>query len=277
MDNLKQAGAIHQGWTTMIDESIQPRYQSAVLYGTDEQLEARLPKHTRRLIQDAVKRNVHIQFGHSELVPEFSRLVTLTEERKGVNLRNEQYFQRLMDVYGQDAVILLAMCNVKELKEAALKQKENVEHELAVLPDNAKKKRHRLEEQLASVTKSLALYDSLFEGDIPEGELAIAGILSINYGHTCEMLYAGMDERFKQFMPQYMEYMENFKWAFAKGMTEASMGGVEGTLDDGLTRFKDNFSPVIQEFIGEFDLPVNKLLYKPAKWAYEKVKHKMNQ
>ena len=33
-------------------------------------------------------------------------------------------------------------------------------------------------------------------------EIAIAGILSIQYGNTCEMLYAGMDERFKKFMPQ---------------------------------------------------------------------------
>ena len=29
-------------------------------------------------------------------------------------------------------------------------------------------------------------------------EIAIAGILSIQYGNTCEMLYAGMDERFKK-------------------------------------------------------------------------------
>ena len=29
-------------------------------------------------------------------------------------------------------------------------------------------------------------------------EIAIAGILSIQYGNTCEILYAGMDERFKK-------------------------------------------------------------------------------
>ena len=34
-------------------------------------------------------------------------------------------------------------------------------------------------------------------------EIAIAGILSIQYGNTCEMLYAGMDERFKKFMPRH--------------------------------------------------------------------------
>ena len=111
---------------------------------------------------------------------------------------------------------------------------------------------------------------------IEEGQNAIAGILSVNYGKTCEMLYAGMDERFKQFMPQYKEYVENFKWAFEKGCTMASMGGVEGTLDDGLTKFKDNFAPTINEFIGEFDIPVNRLLYYPSKIAYNRMKERIN-
>ena len=89
------------------------------------------------------------------------------------------------------------------------------------------------------------------------------------------MLYAGMDERFKKFMPQYKEYVENFKWAFDRGCIYSNMGGVEGTLDDGLTKFKDNFNPTINEFIGEFDLPVNKLLFNISLKAYEKMKKRI--
>lgn len=54
------------------------------------------------------------------------------------------------------------------------------------------------------------------------------------------------------------------------------MGGVEGTLDDGLTRFKSHFSPVIEEFIGEFTLPVSSL-YGLANMLYifrKRLKHK---
>jgi serine/alanine adding enzyme len=46
------------------------------------------------------------------------------------------------------------------------------------------------------------------------------------------------------------------------------MGGVEGDLKDGLTKFKDNFNPMINELIGEFDIPVNKLLYNASQKAY---------
>ena len=88
------------------------------------------------------------------------------------------------------------------------------------------------------------------------------------------MLYAGMDERFKQFMPQYKEYVENFKWAFERGCIWSNMGGVEGSLDDGLTKFKDNFNPTINELLGEFDIPVKKLLYPLFNKLYEHMKSK---
>ena len=45
-------------------------------------------------------------------------------------------------------------------------------------------------------------------------------------------------------------------------------------LDDGLTKFKANFNPTIDETIGEFDLPVNKSLYKASEMAY-KLRKKM--
>ena len=88
------------------------------------------------------------------------------------------------------------------------------------------------------------------------------------------MLYAGMDERFKKFMPQYKKYVENFKWAFEKGCSWSNMGGVEGTLDDGLTKFKDNFNPTINEFIGEFDIPIYPFMYRLTQKAYKILKSK---
>lgn len=273
LKNFEEAGTIHQGYTVMIEESIQPRFQS-VVYKTDD-LDASMPKHTKRLIKDADKRHVQIVHGGKELLEEFSRLVELTEARKGVALRNQEYFTHLLDVYGDDAVIFLAKCNLRQLHDEAKEKISSLEKELADTPENAKKKRNRLNDQLNSAAKSLKEYEQMIAEGMPEGEVAIAGILSIQYGDVCEMLYAGMDERFKQFMPQYKEYVENFRWSFERGCRLANMGGVEGTLDDGLTKFKDNFAPTINEFIGEFDLPVNTLLYKASKIAYEKVKGKM--
>ena len=85
-------------------------------------------------------------------------------------------------------------------------------------------------------------------------------------------------EAFTQFQKDSLEedkeYVENFKWAFEKGCSWSNMGGVEGTLDDGLTKFKDNFNPTINEFIGEFDIPIYPFMYRLTQKAYKILKSK---
>ena len=97
LEEFKRLGAKHHGFTMKIEDTIQPRFQSNVYACQD--IEQMLPKHTRRLIKDADKRNVKIIEGKKECLDEFSRLVSLTEERKQVSLRNKDYFTLLMDEY----------------------------------------------------------------------------------------------------------------------------------------------------------------------------------
>lgn len=274
LDIFKRLGAKHHGFTMKIEETIQPRFQSNVYASSN--IEETLPKHTKRLIKDANRRNVNIVSGQKELIDEFSRLVCLTEQRKQVSLRNKEYFTLLMNEYPEGGVIFLAQCNLYQLSKEAHEKKIELEKEIKNTPENAKKKLRRLQDQMNSVEKDIKEFDEMLnEFGYVDQPISIAGILSIQYGNTCEMLYAGMDERFKKFMPQYKEYVENFKWAFERGCIYSNMGGVEGTLDDGLTKFKDNFDPVINEFIGEFDIPVNRLLFKPSLIAYEKMKKRI--
>jgi serine/alanine adding enzyme len=71
LDTMKKIGAVHHGFTMNIADTVQPRFQSNV-YDT-EGWEENLPKHTKRLIKDANRRNVEIVTGGIELVDEFSR------------------------------------------------------------------------------------------------------------------------------------------------------------------------------------------------------------
>ena len=268
LDNMKKAGAIHQGFTTYIEESIQPRYQANVY--ACEDFEASLPRHTRRLIKDAVKRDVRVVRAGKEQIQAFSDVVALTEKRKHVSLRNQEYFQQLMDIYGDDCYLFLAEVDIPQTLNRLYAEKQQNDEELASLGDGAPKKKRRLDD----IHRALERDISEFEQEYPQ-KTVIAGVLSIRMGDTLEMLYAGMNDRFKKFMPQYYLYTEIMKHAFARGCRYANMGGVEGDLSDGLTKFKANFAPYINEFIGEFDLPVNKVLYRFAHSAYQVRKREM--
>lgn len=87
----------------------------------------------------------------------------------------------------------------------------------------------------------------------------------VGFGDQMEMLYAGMNDDFKHFYPQYLLYTTQFKDAFNQGYSFCSMGGVEGTLDDGLSIYKSAYDPHVVEYIGEFDIVLNKFMYQVYK------------
>ena len=271
LENLRAAGAIHQGFTTYIKESIQPRYQANVY--ACEDFDASLPRHTRRLIKDALKRNVEAVRVGEERLDEFADVVALTEKRKHVSLRNREYFHQLMEIYQEDCYLFLAEVDVRAMLEGLYEQRQENDAQLAQLKEGAPKKKRRLEDIQRSLARDIAEFEEIVR-EYPQ-RTVIAGVLSIKVGDTLEMLYAGMNERFKKFMPQYYLYTEIMKYAFANGCRYANMGGVEGDLQDGLTKFKANFHPHINEFIGEFDLPVNRVLYHASQKAYAIRKNRM--
>lgn len=265
IDNLKAAGAHWLGRTREMSESIQPRFQANVY--TAENLAENFPKHTKRLMKDALNRGVLTSRGGLNDVSDFAQVVALTEGRKGVSLRNETYFKKLMTIYGQDAYLHLARVNLEERLEDYKTQLAQIEEDLAQTAEHQKKRLTKLNQQKASVEKYIQEFSD-FVGRYP-AEPVIAGILSIGFGHSMEMLYAGMNDDFKKFYPQYSLYPKVFEDAYQNGIHWANMGGVEGGLDDGLTKFKSNFAPTFEEYIGEFDLPVNSLLYKLSRLAYQ--------
>ena len=270
---LQEAGAEWTGRTQDMAESIQPRFQANVY--TSKDLLANFPKHTKRLMKDAQNRGVHTHRGTIADVSSFADVVALTENRKGVALRNHDYFKKIMTVYGEDAYLHLATVNLPKRLSDYKEQLAQIEKDLAETADHQKKRLTKLSQQKTSISKYITEFEEYIT-KYPD-ELIIAGILSIRYGHVMEMLYAGMNDEFKKFYPQYSLYPQVFEDAYADAIVWANMGGVEGSLDDGLTKFKSNFSPMIEEYIGEFNIPVNALLYRLANLAYSMRKKLRNR
>ncbi|HEP6420716.1 TPA: aminoacyltransferase [Streptococcus pyogenes] len=255
--NLQEAGVHWTGLTMEIADSIQPRFQANIY--TQENLEMQFPKHTRRLIKDAKQRGVETYRASQSELHKFSKIVSLTEKRKNISLRNEAYFQKLMTTYGDKAYLHLAKVNIPQKLDQYRQQLILINQDITRTQAHQKKRLKKLEDQKASLERYITEFEG-FTDQYPE-EVVVAGILSISYGNVMEMLYAGMNDDFKKFYPQYLLYPKVFQDAYQDGIIWANMGGVEGSLDDGLTKFKANFAPTIEEFIGEFNLPVNPLYH----------------
>ncbi|WP_174853130.1 aminoacyltransferase [Streptococcus suis] len=270
---LQKAGAEWTGRTQDMAQSIQPRFQANVY--TSKDLLQEFPKHTKRLMKDALNRGVTTHRGGLEDIQAFADVVALTEDRKGVALRNHDYFKKMMTVYGEDAYLHLATVNLPKRLAEYKEQLAQIEKDLSETAEHQKKRLTKLSQQQASISKYIAEFEE-YVNKYPD-ELIIAGILSIRFGNVMEMLYAGMNDEFKKFYPQYSLYPQVFEDAYQDGIIWANMGGVEGSLDDGLTKFKSNFAPTIEEYIGEFNIPVNPLLYRLSNFAYNLRKQLRNR
>lgn len=267
INNLQDNKAIYKGKTLKIEETIQPRFHMG-LYYTDD-LNSHLPKSTIKSCKAAIKRHVNVKVADHSEVEKFAKMIELTEKHKNVHLRNEEYFRKILDVYKEDATLYLADVNVntykKELEDSIQIANDTLQNESAT--NNAKNKALQTiknsEKELLTINDLASKYPN---------DTIIAGGLMVGFGNTCEMLYAGRNDDFNSFRPQYYLYTKKIEHSFKQGYQYVNMGGIEGTLDDGLSKFKANFNPVIIEYVGEFDLPVMPLLYKLAKFAQKNLK-----
>ena len=256
VETLGQLGVKWSGQTTEMDDTIQPRIQAKIYkqhFGEDK-----LSKSTRQAIRTARNKGLKIQYGGLELLDSFSELMKKTEKRKDIHLRNEVYYKKLLDNFKEDSYITLTSLDVskrlRELEEQLEKNRVVAEKfsdatKPSKVQENVKEK-ERLEEE----RDFLQGYMNGGKSNIP-----LAATLSLEFGNTSVNLYAGMDDAFKRYNAPILTWYETARYAFERGMVWQNLGGVENHLDGGLYRFKANFNPTIEEYLGEFTMPTHPL------------------
>lgn len=261
---LKSRGLGWSGYTKDIGETIQPRFQ-ANLYAKDFEL-SQLPKKTRQAIRTAQNKGVTVTIGGQELLDDFAKLMKKTEARKGIHLRGVDYYRKLMETYSGNSYITLSQINLNDrqrLLEVQLSQAQAEQTKFT-----AKTKESKIKENKDTITRIKAELNFIEEEKIKGNSLvALAGTLTLIFGKTSENLYAGMDDDYKVYQAPLLTWFETANEAFKRGCQWQNMGGIENQLDGGLYAFKAKLNPQIEEFAGEFDIPVSPL-YRPSMLVY---------
>ncbi|MGT2832512.1 aminoacyltransferase [Streptococcus halotolerans] len=263
--HLTDAGAYWTGRTEDLAQNIQPRFQANIY--SEGFSESALPKKIRQTIRSSRNKGIEIVFGGMDLVDDFAKLMKKTEDRKHIHLRGQDYYEKLLTTYGDDAYITMARLNLNERLEQAQTALNNALNlQKTFTEDTRQNKVKTTENDIKRHQKDIAFFTEKLEKG--QDIVPLAATLSLNYGQTSENIYAGMDEDYKQYNAPLITWFETAQHAFEKGAKWQNMGGIENQLDGGLYRFKSKFNPMIEEFIGEFNIPVNPLLYHLSNTAY---------
>ena len=265
IQSLKECGVEWVGRTEDMGETIQPRFQANIYkeYFTEDQLS----KSTKQAIRTARNKGVEVIFGGTELLDEFAALMKKTEARKGIHLRGKDYYEKLLTTYAGQSYITLSRINLAQRLASLKEQLEKNQAEASRFNektkpgkiDNNRQEKERLEEEIQFLHQELKGGQEI---------VSLSGTLTLEFGGTSENVYAGMDENFRRYQPAILTWYETAQHAFDRGADWQNMGGVENHLDGGLYHFKSKFNPMIEEFVGEFNLPTS-ILYPLVNKAYQ--------
>ena len=265
IQSLKECGVEWVGRTEDMGETIQPRFQANIYkeYFTEDQLS----KSTKQAIRTARNKGVEVIFGGTELLDEFAALMKKTEARKGIHLRGRDYYEKLLTTYAGQSYITLSRINLAQRLASLKEQLEKNQAEASRFNektkpgkiDNNRQEKERLEEEIQFLNQELKAGQEI---------VSLSGTLTLEFGGTSENVYAGMDENFRRYQPAILTWYETAQHAFDRGAVWQNMGGVENHLDGGLYHFKSKFNPMIEEFVGEFNLPTS-ILYPLVNKAYQ--------
>ena len=270
INNLKENGFVHFGYN-MANEAYQFRFVHRIdLVDTFDKQKELMTKSTVKNIDKALFMGVKIKEVDKDNLDEVLKCFEYTEERKHFKGLSKAFYESLKDEYKDNCIFYLVyidkdeyLTNIKNKMQDIKKEHEKLVIEMSRV--NVGKKLLTKQEQLhLSYTKlenELEKYK-----DIPDNEI-IASMVTITKYDEVVSLSSGMNDKYREFCPKYIMYPEMIKKAIEQKIKYVNFLGVKNIFDKndvnhGVYEVKRGFGGQTIEYIGEFDLPINKLLYK---------------
>lgn len=269
---LQTCGYKHKGFNLFF-ESTKARWNAIVkLHATNDKLFKNFNKQTRNKINKADKSGVVVYKVSPQELPIFYEFI------KRKHYRNLNYYQQLMDCFGDNAELYLAKIDVnkyvsrsKDAYEKALDVSDQLSEkvqDMSVRARNFQKvisRKMEADKVLAQEQGNLARSTTLFQ-EKPDG-VVIGGAIIIKQGDAAYLLIEGFNQKYRLFNPNYFLKWELIKMLNSEKYQYFNLNAIVGEFVkknkySGLNEMKLGFSSSAIEYIGEFDYILNPLIYK---------------
>ena len=269
-NSLIGLGYKHLGFTKRF-ETTEPRYTFRIDFNQEfEDIEEHFSKTTKQRIKKANDLDVSVTIDKN--TDEFYKLMAITENRKGFITHNKEYYEKLYDIFSKKnkCNIFIGKVNIDKI----LNNNNKIIDELNIEINNIKKEENlskSMKTKLSELEKrqeKLSLDNIKYSEEQKKygNEIVLSAHFIVEYGNKAWVLYAGNHDILSYTYANYKTYYEHIKYYYDKGIEIYDQFGTVGELekDDpllGLHEFKKKFGGDYVEFIGEFDLITNKLMY----------------
>lgn len=223
-----------------------------------------------------------------EILDKFHELMVITGKRDKFITRPRQYFKDMIDkIYPYSKIYMIKynyQSDFDRLNEKLDAQVKNIERftkrkdnaEKALLNETDAEKIERGNKRISDLEKSIAEAERQADGfkdrikEIEEfkevGEVYISGSVYLYYGGKGWYLYGASHNILRDTMPNFLMQWRMIEDTIASGGYLYDFRGVSGDLSEdnplfGLYKFKKGFNGKFVEFLGEFDLVIDRFTY----------------
>lgn len=255
-------------------ENEQPRFTFRIpLDGSIDEIEGRYSRTTKTRIRQSHEAGVTVTEGSLEDIPEFVRLMEMTEKRQGFFSHEPEFYTYFYEIMSKGGLARLyfGKVNVPQIIAKLESDRETVEADLAALEGKTGKK---VAGKIKEAEKKLTAIEKQLDGlsDKPKTEVTVSTYLDAQYADKTWALYAANDMDYGKFFANYAVYQQQIRDAKEEGREIFDVFGTVGRPDEagseaGLYEFKKKWGGELTEFIGEFDYILN----KPVFLAYSKL------
>lgn len=252
--------------------TLKPRWNAILkVTGSAQTLFDNLEPNIKNKIRKAASRGVEIIQGNSNDIEIFYKFIAKKHYRK-VN-----YYKKFSECFGNNFELYFAklnteayLNNIKLIYEQELGKNETINREIQEaglkhkISNKLTNSKITSDKVLAVYKKELETASSLFSKN-PQGIIIGASAIIVEK-HGVELIIEGQNPAFKLYYPTFL-----LKWyiieKYAKlGAIYFDLNAITGYFEnnrfEGLNEMKLGFGAEVTEYIGEFDLVINKTIYK---------------
>ena len=269
IERLKYGGFKHHGFN-MNFETEQFRFIHAIkLEKTFEEQVKLFSKSTRKNMELAKFRGVNIKTVDKTELDEVLKFINMSSNRKHFSSLNKKFYQRLLNTFKDNIKLYLVYIDKKEYinnLDEKIKEEKNKLHDLKIKMehDNIGRKLKKEEELINNAINKYI--DELKDAQNLKDITYIAAMVTITKYNEVVSFASGMDNLYRKFNPKYVMYPKMINDAINEKLEYVNFLGVKNIFDKndpdyGMYEVKKGFGGKTVEYIGEFDLPINKNLY----------------
>ena len=289
---LKSLGYKHLGFNKNFENN-QPRYTFRLsLAPSIEEITKNFHPTTKKIINKGNPYNLTLIKNDEKTMDAFFETMSQTADRENIVNHTYDYYKKYYKTLHKENMsdLYVVKVNVDQLKETYQKKIADIEKNIAKMSDEkykaSEKNANKKQEYLNQLTKAKKEYEVI--EPITKKELVLSAILTAKYGNKVWTLHGGNNTLLRELNANYFIYYEIIKDAKKEGYDIIDFFGTTGNPVKenpvyGIHLFKKRLGGEYLEFIGEFDLIINKpfyYLYKtlvPIRYKLQKLRYHHNR